>query len=335
MISVIMPVYNGEKYLREAIESILCQTYSDFEFIILDDGSTDSSLTIIKEYAKMDSRIIFITRKNKGLVATLNEGLELAKGDFIARMDADDISYPERFAKQIQYFANNPELFLVGTNFRNIYEVDISDEVKGRKARFEANVNEPINSESWRTDIFEDIKVLHPTWMVKKELFLKVGNYREYDSEDGEFLFRVACNRFPIGKVSEVLLDYRITQTSKSAIEGACLKNKREIIEFKFSYIERIFATSIHNLHYYIWGADQSGQIFYEMMKEKYPNAKCYGFIDGIKTGVFSELPIVSSDDIKESKNYIFICTNGGRKKALDFMRETKKNWENDFFKVV
>ena len=92
LVSVVMSVYNSEKYLKEAIESILNQTYTNFEFIIVNDGSTDSSLDIIQEYMKKDERIVLISRDNKGLPYSLNEGIEKAKGKYIARMDADDIS---------------------------------------------------------------------------------------------------------------------------------------------------------------------------------------------------------------------------------------------------
>ena len=97
-----MSVYNGEKYLVKAIESILNQTYTKFEFIIVNDGSSDNSLKIIKEFMKKDNRIILINRENKGLPYSLNEGISIAKGKYIARMDADDISLSERFEKQIK-----------------------------------------------------------------------------------------------------------------------------------------------------------------------------------------------------------------------------------------
>ena len=96
LISVLMPVYNVEKYLQEAIESILNQTYSNFEFLIINDGSSDKSGEIINSYN--DSRIVYLqNNKNKGLVYTLNYGISLAKGEYIARMDGDDISLPDRF----------------------------------------------------------------------------------------------------------------------------------------------------------------------------------------------------------------------------------------------
>lgn len=100
-ISVVLPVYNGKKYLVEAIDSILGQTYSDFELIIIDDGSTDGSQQILKDFETKDSRIRLITRENRGLVASLNEAIDLADGEWIARMDADDISLPHRFEKQL------------------------------------------------------------------------------------------------------------------------------------------------------------------------------------------------------------------------------------------
>ena len=102
-----MSVYNGEPYLKQSIESILCQTFEDFEFIIINDGSTDNSWEIIKVYAERDSRIVPVTQKNIGLTKSLNKGLHRANGEYIARQDADDISFKDRLEKQIKYFKIN------------------------------------------------------------------------------------------------------------------------------------------------------------------------------------------------------------------------------------
>ncbi len=115
MISVVMPVYNAEKYITEAVESILNQTYSDFEFIIVDDCSTDNSYEILQSYAANDARIrLFKNDVNSKLPKTLNFGISQAKGKYIARMDADDISLPERFAKQVAFMDANPEIGVSG-----------------------------------------------------------------------------------------------------------------------------------------------------------------------------------------------------------------------------
>lgn len=114
LISVNMSVYNGGAYLSESIESILNQTYQDFELIICDDGSTDNSLEIIRSFSAKDSRIVVITRENRGLSYSLNEILSIANGRYIARMDQDDIALPERFALQVKYLEEHPEVVCVG-----------------------------------------------------------------------------------------------------------------------------------------------------------------------------------------------------------------------------
>jgi glycosyltransferase involved in cell wall biosynthesis len=114
LISVVMPVYNAAQYLREAIDSILNQTFRDFEFIIINDGSTDRSLEIIQSYN--DDRIRLINQKNTGLAKALNNGIAIAKSDFIARMDADDISIPERLTSQFSFLESNVDVVAVGSN---------------------------------------------------------------------------------------------------------------------------------------------------------------------------------------------------------------------------
>ena len=114
-VSVIMPAYNVEKYIGEAIESILNQTFKDFEFIIINDGSTDNTANIIKQYAKKDKRIKFIDNKdNRGFIARLNDCLNIAKGEYIAKMDSDDISLPTRLEKQVEFLDKHPDYGMVG-----------------------------------------------------------------------------------------------------------------------------------------------------------------------------------------------------------------------------
>ncbi|MDD1608916.1 MAG: glycosyltransferase [Methylococcaceae bacterium] len=105
MLSVELPVHNAEKYIAEAIHSILIQTFTDFELIVIDDGSTDGTLAILQAYQTMDTRIRLVTRGHKGIVATINEGIDLARGKWLARMDADDIALPHRFERQLQWLA--------------------------------------------------------------------------------------------------------------------------------------------------------------------------------------------------------------------------------------
>jgi glycosyltransferase involved in cell wall biosynthesis len=123
LISVIMPVYNSEKYLQEAIESILGQTLADFELIAIDDGSTDNSAAILDSFRQKDKRLIIHRHmQNQGMPVALNAGLEMARGRYIARMDADDISLPERFEKQAAFLETHPEIGIVGTALQMVNE---------------------------------------------------------------------------------------------------------------------------------------------------------------------------------------------------------------------
>ena len=114
-VSVALPVHNCERYVAEAIESILAQTFTDFEFLIVDDGSTDGTLPILNRFAARDSRIRVISRPNTGIVGALNEILGLARADLVARMDADDVALPVRFERQVRYLDEHPECVMVGS----------------------------------------------------------------------------------------------------------------------------------------------------------------------------------------------------------------------------
>ena len=114
IISVVMPVFNEEKFIAAAIKSILDQTFKDFEFLIIDDGSTDKTAEIVENFKAQDKRIILVKKKKSGLIACLKEGISLSRGNFIARMDADDIAFPYRLSKQFDYLLKNSNIDLVG-----------------------------------------------------------------------------------------------------------------------------------------------------------------------------------------------------------------------------
>jgi len=169
-VSVVMAVYNEEKYVSMAIESILEQTFSDFEFLIVDDGSTDRTSEIVDGYAKSDNRVRLLTnKKNMGLPASLNKGIEAARGEYIARMDADDKSLPGRFERQVKYLDSNPETHVIGCQVRVI---GANGEYFGYR-RFSAGPRSP--NEMKQTGP----KVAHPSVMMRRSSVISVGKYRE------------------------------------------------------------------------------------------------------------------------------------------------------------
>lgn len=211
-ISVIMPIYNGEKYLNEAILSVLGQTYADFELIAIDDGSNDTSLEILKNFQKKDQRIKLISRENQGLVKSLNEGIKIANGEYIARMDADDVSMSERFEKQMAFLENNKDIVLCGTWAKKM------DANEGEIGEYST----PITDKEIKKNILFHNPFIHPTVMIRKSVFAKVGLYNEYFKhiEDYELWTRIVP-RFKTGNLQEFLLKYRITD------DGITIKNRR------------------------------------------------------------------------------------------------------------
>ncbi len=208
-VTVLMPVHNGEKYLREAIESILMQSYSDFEFLIINDGSTDKSVEIIKSFS--DKRIRLENNEiNIGQANSLNKGIGLARGEYIVRMDADDISLPDRIKKQVEFMDKNPEIGISGTWVKFIG--DIEEEIW----------RPPTNSDTTMYSILFYSAIVHPSSIFrKKSLELNNLYYRpEYESSEDYDLWARASMHFPISNLGEVLLFYRIHEKQVSNISS-------------------------------------------------------------------------------------------------------------------
>lgn len=198
-VTVLMPVYNGESYLREAMDSILNQTFTDFEFLIINDGSTDSSVAIIESYD--DARIRLVHNNgNLGLIATLNRGMELAEGEYIARMDCDDISLPLRLAKQVAFMDRHLDVGVCGTWYMSFGSG--TDHV----CRLPSDVN------GIRIIFLFNSMIAHPTACIRRSIV--VSNSLSYDknyphAEDYEFWTQVLENS-DLANIPEILLYYRV-----------------------------------------------------------------------------------------------------------------------------
>ncbi len=205
LISVLMPVYNCRQYVAEAIRSILQQTYRDFEFIIIDDGSTDGSGHILRVFAVSDSRIRLISRPNRGLVPSLNEGLSLSRGEFIARMDADDISFPTRLERQLAFMSSHPTVVATGTQHELIDD---------RSRLLGAARQHPLYHEDAVEWILTGRCPLnHPSVMMRRTAVLSVGGYRDHPAEDLDLWIRLSeCGQ--IRNVPDTLMRYRLRYDS-------------------------------------------------------------------------------------------------------------------------
>jgi len=261
VISVLMPVYNAEKFLKEAIESILRQTFTSFEFIIINDGSTDSSLEIIEEFAKRDSRIKYINRKNKGLIESLNEGIEISQGKYIARMDSDDVSFPKRLEVQYEFLEQNSEYVVVGS--RVILIDEDGDELCPMVNLFS---NKDIDS-AHINNLTNGAVIVHPTAMIRRSSLVKIGGYRhDYkNAEDIDVWLRLS----ELGKVcnlDDVFLKYRQhfdsigyscresqLKSIKNAVNDARIRRGLENSEYQVSSAELYISKTKIDI-YIKWG---------------------------------------------------------------------------------
>jgi glycosyltransferase involved in cell wall biosynthesis len=233
LVSVILPVFNGGRHLEPAVRSVLEQDHRALEAIVIDDGSTDGSLAVLQGLASTDPRLRLVSRENRGLVATLNEGLGLARGHFIARMDADDVSYPARFSRQLAMFQARPDLALCGTDFHLLH----------------GNGTEPLDAET-ETRPDEDLPILsqfftafrHSTVMFNRKVM--APDLLRYDpayphAEDFD-LFRRITAAHPAAIVREPLLAYRIHAGSVTG--SASRQMRRTHLRILIENLERLGA---------------------------------------------------------------------------------------------
>lgn len=178
-----MSVFNNEEYVQESIESVLNQTFNDFEFVIVNDGSTDKTGEILTKYVNNPRVKIIENAENIGLTKSLNRALKVAQGEYVARQDADDVSLPERFKKQVEFLNDNPEIKVLGTF---AYGINNRGEVL-------KELIAPVSSEAIKKNLIKNNSFIHPSVMIKKDILDKVGLYNEEfeTTQDYELWFRI------------------------------------------------------------------------------------------------------------------------------------------------
>ena len=222
-ISVIMPVYRGDDYLSEAVDSVLNQTYTDFEFVIICDDPTDETRYVLDRYKQNDSRIRIYYQERQGLVNSLNKAISLAKGEYIARMDADDISLPTRFEKQIKFMDNNPEIGVSGTWIKTI------GDIPGHVWKH------PCDHETIRSKLLFESALVHPSVIIRKDIFCKNGlcyNSDETYAEDYGLWVR-AITRLKFANIPEILLHYRVHNSTSNKDKQQEVANNIRLLQIR------------------------------------------------------------------------------------------------------
>ena len=222
-VSVLLPVYNAGPYIRAAVDSVLSQSFEDFELLLLDDGSTDESLLILREYERRDCRVQVLSRENRGLVASLNELIDAARGRYLARMDADDVCMVRRFERQLMFLNSRPDHVAVGGW---IMQMNASGLPIGTLKSAVSHV------EIDQAHLSGHTSICHPTVLMRKDAVVSVGGYREafMHAEDLDLWLRLA-ELGKLANLAEVVLSYRLHAGSisqanivsqHSALKRAC-----------------------------------------------------------------------------------------------------------------
>lgn len=214
LVTVLMPVYNAEKYLSEAIDSILAQTYKNIEFMIINDGSTDRSESIILDYQSRNSKIVYVKNEtNIKLIATLNKGVKMANGKYIVRMDADDISKPFRIEKQVEYMESHPSVGVCGSFFT----------VFGEGINKPYIIKRPLGNINIKASMLFTNAIGHPNVIIRRSVMIDNDIFydkRFYRIEDwGLWTQLIPCCDF--GNLPYSVLEYRRTPTQETALETA------------------------------------------------------------------------------------------------------------------
>ena len=221
-VSVVMSAYNAGLYLAEALESILKQTYGDFECIVIDDGSTDDTLAILRAYARRDDRLRVSSRENRGLIASLNEGIDLARGELIARMDADDVALPRRLERQVDRLRQTGDVVALGTRI-----VLIDQAGRPLKRWNHRLVHEEIVARLLRGD---GSALTHPTVMMRREAVMAVGGYDErFEAAEDFDLYLKLSEVGRLENLDEVLLYWRQHPASVNATRSELWTSKKRL----------------------------------------------------------------------------------------------------------
>lgn len=274
-VSVIMSVYNGEKYVKNAIESILNQTFEDFEFIIINDGSTDKTKEILEGFK--DMRLFIMHQENSGLTLSLNNAIELSRGEYIARMDADDISLPQRFELQVKFLDENKDIAVVGSHY---YIIDDQDRIIDTRYV----ICEP---ELIQEALLTSCQFGHGTVMIRKNVLNEVGYYNPeaIHVEDYELWLRMAEN-FKMSNLDTILYKWRSQENQ--------IARKYQKEQQKYTQIIRQLAKKRRNV-----------SVLYQPSKQLIERI-------GRKrlSEIYFELGIISifaNEELHEAKNQLFI----------------------------
>ncbi len=331
-VSVLMPCYNAAATLEEALDSLARQTFSDFEVVAVDDGSEDATLQILRTWAARDRRFRVLSCSHGGVIAAANAGLEVCRGDYIARMDADDRALPDRLAEQAAYLDAHPEVAVVSSLVRGFPQGDVRE---GFRIYIEW-LNSLVSDEDIRREIFVESPLPNPSVMMRREWLERMGGYQERGwPEDYDLYLRLYLAGACFAKIPSVLLEWRehpqrLTRTdSRYSVEN--------FLRCKAYYLARGPLQGRDAV--ILWGAGMMGRRLGKQLQRQGVELTAYVDIDPKKIGSTRRgRPILAPDELmplwRRYRSPVLLVAVGARgarklirKRLADFGLVEGKDW--------
>lgn len=328
LVSVVMPVRDGGQYLAGAVASILGQTHENLELLLVDDHSTDRAIASLD---RSDPRLKVLANHGRGIVDACNTGLDHSKGEFIARMDADDVSLPERLQVQLEYLDANPRVDICGSRV----EIFSQAGIQGGLERYQEWLNSVREPEQVRQQIFIESPLPHPTLMFRRDAVRKLGGYRDNGwPEDYDLLLRADAAQISMGKPEPVLLRWREHETRLTHTDARY--DRRRFMRAKTHFLVRYRLAGRSAV---IWGAGPTGRDMFDLIREE--GGIVDGFIEVHPRRIGGEkrgLPVWSIDKVGNlgpSMLLVAVGAAGARDEIESFLRENGKTVGTDYLFVA
>jgi hypothetical protein len=328
LVSVVLPVRDGGRFLGPAVDSILCQTHQNLELLLIDDHSSD---TAIASLDKNDNRLKIAGSRGHGLVDACNTGFELGQGEFIARMDADDISLPERFQCQLEYLDQHPAIDISGC----CVEIFSGRGIEGGLQRYQSWLNSVRTPEQVRQQIFIESPLPNPSLMFRRAALQQLGGYRDkHWPEDYDLLLRADAANMRMGKPAAVLLRWR--EHGDRLTHTDARYERQNFMQAKSHFLVK---QRLRGRPVVIWGAGPSGRLMYDLITAK--GGKVEGFIEvhprrigGQKRGL-PVWPIDKVDSLGVAMLLVAVGSAGAREEIADYLNTRGKVPGNDYLFVA
>jgi glycosyltransferase involved in cell wall biosynthesis len=330
-VSILLPCRDAAQYLPDTMASIQAQSFRDFEVVAVDDGSTDASRALLDAWRLRDPRVRVIAQPPLGIVPALQRAMEAARGDILVRMDADDVAYSTRIAKQVELLDARPDLGACGTLVRYFPRAG----VQGGAQRYEAWINTLIDHEEIVRDIFVECPIAHPTMAIRRHVLEAVGGYQDHGwPEDYDLIFRLWMHGAAFGKVPEVLLRWRERADRASRTDPTY--DEQAFRRVKVHYLKQTMLNGHDGV--VIWGAGPVGKAFALELQAQDVPVRAFVELDARKVGqTIHGAPVIAPDELPSYRGALALAAVG-LPNAREEIRTTlsEQGWvEGDDFVAV